>query len=306
MSTVLLKALSFILIILTGYILKKLLFRDPAPQRLLAFVLLNITLPATVIHAFGQFSRDTSLFFIVLLGFLCSFIPMMLVYLASWRQRKEKRAFAMINVTGFNIGAFSLPFIQNFFGPGGMIVACLFDIGNAVMVTGGSFAFTSTFLQTNPGEKQTAGTLLKKFIGSVPFDTYMLMLWLVLFGIPVHDTVLTLIEPVANANAFVAMLLIGMMFEFRTRADKYRTMFSVIGMRLFFGAACSALLYFFLPFSLEIRQVLAVVAFAPVSSIAPIYTIRCQSDGALSSLTLSISILFSLVIMTGLVLFMKT
>ena len=152
----------------------------------------------------------------------------------------------MINVTGFNIGAFSLPFIQNFFGPGGMIVACLFDIGNAVMVTGGSFAFTSTFLQTNPGEKQTAGTLLKKFIGSVPFDTYMLMLLLVLFGIPVPDTVLTLIEPVANANAFVAMLLIGMMFEFRTRADKYRTMFSVIGMRLFFGAACSALLYFFL------------------------------------------------------------
>ena len=74
MSTVLLKALSFILIILTGYILKKLLFRDPAPQRLLAFVLLNITLPATVIHAFGQFSRDTSLFFIVLLGFLFLFL----------------------------------------------------------------------------------------------------------------------------------------------------------------------------------------------------------------------------------------
>ena len=306
MSTVLLKALSFVLIILTGYLLKKLVFRDPAVQKLLAFILLNITLPATVIHAFGRFSRDTSMFFIILLGFLCSFIPMMIVYLASWRQRKEKRAFAMINVTGFNIGAFSLPFIQNFFGPGGMIVACLFDIGNAVMVTGGSFAFTSTFLQTNPGEKQTAGTLLKKFIGSIPFDTYMLMLLLVLFGVPVPDTVLTLIEPVANANAFVAMLLIGMMFEFRTRADKYRTMFSVIGMRLFFGAACSALLYFCLPFSQEIRQVLAVVAFAPASSIAPIYTVRCQSDGALSSLTLSISILFSLAIMTGLVLFMRT
>ena len=271
-----------------------------------SFVLLNITLPATVIHAFGQFSRDTSLFFIIVLGFLCSFIPMMIVYLASWRQRKEKRAFAMINVTGFNIGAFSLPLIQSFFGSGGIIIACLFDIGNAIMVTGGSFAFTSTFLQTNPDEKQTVPTLLKKFISSVPFDTYMLMLLLVLFGIPVPDTVLTLIEPVANANAFVAMLLIGMMFEFRTRADKYRTMFSVIGMRLLFGAACSTLMYFCLPFPQEIRQVLAVVAFAPVSSIAPIYTVRCQSDGALSSLTLSISILFSLAIMTGLVLFMKT
>ena len=306
MGTVLLKAFSFVLIIFLGYSLKKLVFRDPACHRILAFILLNITLPATVIHAFSHFQRDASLLLLILLGFLCALIPMLIVYLASYRLPAEKRAFSMINVTGFNIGAFSLPFIQNFFGPTGMVVACLFDIGNAFMVTGGSFAFTSTFLHTNPGEKQTVGTLLKKFICSVPFDTYMLMLLVVIFDIPVPDTIMTLLEPVANANSFIAMLLIGMMFEFRTRADKYRTMFSVIGLRLLFGAICSLLLYFCLPFSLEIRQVLAVVAFAPVSSIAPIYTVRCQNDGALSSLTLSVSIPFALTIMTGLVLLMKS
>lgn len=306
MSAVLLKAFSFVLIILLGYGLKKLVFKDPACYRILAFVLLNVTLPATVIHAFGHFQRDTSLLLVILFGFLCALIPMLIVYLASYRLPTEKRAFSMINVTGFNIGAFSLPFIQNFFGQEGTIVACLFDIGNAFMVTGGSFAFTSTFLHTNPAEKQTVGTLLKKFICSVPFDTYMLMLFVVIFNIPVPDTIMTLLEPVANANPFVAMLLVGMMFEFRTRADKYRTMCSVIGLRLLFGAACSVLLYFFLPFSLEIRQVLAVVAFAPVSSIAPIYTVRCRSNGALSSLTLSVSILLALVIMTGLVLLMTS
>ena len=305
MSTVLLKALSFVLIILLGYGIKKLVFKDPACHRILAFILLNVTLPATVIHAFGHFQRDTSLLPVVLLGFLCALVPLLIVYFASRRQTKEKRAFSMINVTGFNIGAFSLPFVQNFFGPGGTIVACLFDIGNAFMVTGGSLALTSTLLQTNPGEKQTPGTLLRKFICSVSFDTYLLMLILVVFNLPVPDMVMTLVEPLASANAFVAMLLIGMMFEFRTRTDKYRTMFSVIGLRLFFGALCSALLYFCLPFPPEVRQVLAIVAFAPVSSIAPIYTVRCQSDGALSSLTLSISVLFSLAIMTGLVLFMK-
>lgn len=68
----------------------------------------------------------------------------------------------MINVCGFTIGCFALPFVQNFFGPGKMIIACLFDIGNAFMVTGGSFAFTSSVLQTNPDEKQNIGTLLKK------------------------------------------------------------------------------------------------------------------------------------------------
>ncbi len=306
MGTVLLKALSFVLIIVLGYVLKKLVFKKPQDHQIIAFILLNVTLPATVIHAFGTFQRDTSLFLIILLGFLCSLIPLLFVYLISRRERKDKRAFSMINVCGFNIGCFALPFVQNFFGPGGMIVACLFDIGNAFMVTGGSFAFTSTFLQTNPAEKQTLFTLLKKFVSSIPFDTYLLMLALVVFNIPVPETVITLVEPVAAANSFLALLLIGMMFEFRTRADKYRTLFSVLGLRLLFGAAFSAMLYFFLPFSPEVRQVLAVVAFAPVSSLAPIYTERCGSDGALSSLTLSLSILISLTAMIALVLFMQT
>lgn len=306
MNAVLLKVLSFVLIIFLGYGIKKRVFKDPAFQRIFAFILLNITLPATVIHAFGHFRKSTSYLPVVLLGFLCAFIPMLLVYLTSYRFSTEKRAFSMINVTGFNIGAFSLPFIQNFFGPTGMVIACLFDIGNAFMVTGGSFAFTSTLLHTPSGEKQTAGSLLRKFVCSVPFDTYLLMLLSVIFNIPVPDTIMTLLEPVANANSFIAMLLIGMMFEFRTHADKYRTMCTVIGLRLLFGTLCSLLLYFCLPFPQEIRQVLAVIAFAPVSSIAPIYTVRCQGDGALSSLTLSVSILFALAIMTGLVLFMKS
>lgn len=306
MGTVLLKALSFVLIIVLGYVLKKLVFKNPKDHQIIAFVLLNVTLPATVIHAFGTFQRDTSLFLIILLGFLCSLIPLLFVYLISRRERKDKRAFSMINVCGFNIGCFALPFVQNFFGPGGMIIACLFDIGNAFMVTGGSFAFTSTFLQTKPDEKQTLFTLLKKFVSSIPFDTYLLMLALVVFNIPVPETVITLVEPVAAANSFLALLLIGMMFEFRTRADKYRTLFSVLGLRLLFGAAFSAMLYFFLPFSPEVRQVLAVVAFAPVSSLAPIYTERCGSDGALSSLTLSLSILISLTAMIALVLLMQT
>lgn len=98
------------------------------------------------------------------------------------------------------------------------------------MVTGGSFAFTSTVLQMNPDEKQSIGTLLKKFVSSIPFDTYMLMLVLVMLNIPVPDVVITLVEPIASANSFFALLLIGMMFEFRTRADKYRTMFGVLGL----------------------------------------------------------------------------
>ena len=54
------------------------------------------------------------------------------------------------------------------------------------------------------------------------------------------------------------------------------------------------------PFDLLVRQTLAVLCFAPLSSLAPIYTDRCHSDVALASLTNSASIAVSLVLMLAL------
>ena len=63
-----------------------------------------------------------------------------------------------------------------------------------------------------------------------------------------------------------------------------------------FALAC----YFLTPFSLIIRQTLVVLCFAPLSSLAPIYTDRCRSDTALASFTNSVSIAVSLVAMLAL------
>ena len=48
------------------------------------------------------------------------------------------------------------------------------------------------------------------------------------------------------------------------------------------------------------RQTLCIVCFAPLSSLAPIYTDRCHGDTALASFTNSVSIAVSLVIMLAL------
>ena len=70
--------------------------------------------------------------------------------------------------------------------------------------------------------------------------------------------------------------------------------------RYLFAAASAALVFFCTPFELVVRQTLCIVCFAPLSSLAPIYTDRCHGDTALASFTNSVSIAVSLVIMLAL------
>ena len=72
------------------------------------------------------------------------------------------------------------------------------------------------------------------------------------------------------------------------------------GIYIVVTAVSAALVFFCTPFELVVRQTLCIVCFAPLSSLAPIYTDRCHGDTALASFTNSVSIAVSLVIMLAL------
>ena len=120
-----LKPISFLIFIFAGFFLKKFRLVKDRDYRVLNRIVMTITLPCSVLHAFSNFERDTSLFFIVLLGLVCSFLPLITAYLLSGRSYKEKRAFFMLNGTGYSIGCFAMPLIQSFFGSHGAAIACL-------------------------------------------------------------------------------------------------------------------------------------------------------------------------------------
>ena len=120
------------------------------------------------------------MFIIVGIGFGLACLPMVLMYLTTRGVDTRLRAYRMLNIGGYNIGCFSMPLIEVFFGSTGVITACMFDTGNAVMMTGGSYAMTSTLLKTGGEEREGAKDVLMKFLKSAPFDTYMVM-----FALPV-------------------------------------------------------------------------------------------------------------------------
>lgn len=71
------------------------------------------------------------------------------------------------------------------------------------------------------------------------------------------------------------------------------------------GAVFATLFYFYTPLPLEIRQVLVVAVFAPLSSLAPVFTARGSQLGSVSSLAGSISVFLSIIIITTLLTLMN-
>lgn len=294
------KPMSYVLVIMLGYLLKRAGFFGKDDHRLMGKIMVNITLPCTIIQAFDGFERDTKMFIIVGIGFICAFMPILLMYLTTGRVEKRLRAYRMLNIGGYNIGCFSLPLVQAFFGNTGVVAACMFDTGNAIMMTGGAYAMTSTLLRTGGEERESVGDVLLKFVKSLPFDAYMMMILLAALGVKIPSVVFTLTRPAGQANAFVAMLMIGMMFEPAGDRALLRETARELVWRYLFAAASAALVFFCTPFELVVRQTLCIVCFAPLSSLAPIYTDRCHSDTALASFTNSVSIAVSLIVMLAL------
>ena len=294
------KPLSYVLLIVLGYALKRAGFFGREDYRLMSRIMINITLPCTIVRAFSGFSRDPQMFLIVGISFVCSMLPPILMYLATPGVDTRLRAYRMINIGGYNIGCFSLPLIEAFFGGTGVVAACMFDVGNAVMMTGGAYALTSTLLKTVGETRESARDILMKFLRSAPFDTYLIVFLLMALNVQLPEAVYTLAQPAANANAFIAMLMIGMMFEPAGDRTKLTEAARELAVRYAIAAVFALACYFLTPFSLIIRQTLVVLCFAPLSSLAPIYTDRCRSDTALASFTNSVSIAVSLVAMLAL------
>lgn len=298
MASVLLKASAYIFIIVLGYALKRAHFFSPTDYKLIMKIALNITMPAAVITNFASYGFSTSLLYVTLLALGCNLIMWGLGFVFSIKKGRDVRVLYTLNFPGYNIGSFTMPYVQGFLGALGVVVTCLFDAGNAIMCTGGSYALTSRAAGT--GEKPRLSHTLKKLF-STPFCTYVLMLILAIAGVSIPSFILPITTTIGNANGFMAMLMVGTMFEFNPDPAFLKQSATILCARYAMAACFSALFYFVLPFSLEIRQVLAIIAFAPCSAMSPAFTQKMEGNGALSSFTGSVSILISVVVMTTLI-----
>ena len=292
MGAILMRAACFILIIILGHVLRRIGFFNKDDFYVLSKTVLKITLPAAIISNMNGMKIEPSLLGLCLLGFGGGVLYMTVLYLLNLRASREKRAFEVLNSTGYNIGTFTMPFVQSFLGPAGMLATSLFDTGNSFVCLGGSYSIASMIKGGGKGfsVKKIALTLLC----SIPFDTYVLMLILNLLQIRLPEAVTTFAGIVGNANPFLAMLMLGVGFQLSGSREQFGVMARILLIRYSIAVILAVAFFRLLPLELEYRQALAFLVFSPISSAVPAFTAELGEDFGLSSALNSISALISI------------
>ena len=294
MLQILTRAGSFIAIIVLGYVLKRIGVFKEEDFGVLSKICIRITLPAAIITSFAGKEIDAGLLVLLFLGIGCGVLYILLGFLLNRKSSKEQRAFEILNLPGYNIGCFTMPFAQSFLGPMGVIATSLFDSGNAFICLGGAFGVASS---VKDGRGFDFKRIIKALSRSVPFVTYLLMVSMNLLRLPVPGMVIECASIIGGANSFMAMFMIGVGFKL-TLGDKSQTgqILKLLGIRYGVGTILALIFYFLLPFDIQVRQALVILAFSPIGSAVPPFTAELGGDVGLSSAINSMAIVISICI----------
>lgn len=298
MGSVLLKVASFVTIILIGIFAARSGTLGKGADKFVSKVVFNLTLPAAVIHALGAAEFSFAYLMAVPLGFVCAALPYVVTFIVQRKRPREDRVLGLFCSGGMNIGCFALPFVQAVFPPAGAVVTCMFDAGNSIVVTGGSYALTSTLL-ADQRDPHLVRTMLKRLFSSAAFDCYVVLIVLALAGVAIPDAVIQFTEPIANANIFLSLFMLGLMTSLNVNVSKMGKVLRLFAWRTVLTAVLCALILLVLPLDPTVRTVAATLVWAPCSAMGPLFTLRCGGDYGLAALTATLSIAEGVVMMVA-------
>ena len=301
MINVLCKALSFLIVIVVGYYLRHKGIVDKSFRDSITKLALNVTLPAAVVSSFLSFEKNNMLFLLMLMGLVFNVILIGIGYFCSLKKERNMKIMYILSCPGYNIGSFSMPFIQGFLGPQGVVATCMFDTGNALMTCGGTYASCCALIGTEGGEKFGIKDFIRKLLFSVPFDTYVVAFLLAVFNIRLPQAFGNLISTVANANGFMAMLMLGLSLDFNLDKKYYKEVFEMLTVKYASAVILALLIYFVIPFDTMLKQVLTIIVFSPTSALVPAFTQKSGGNTEVAAFAGSVSIVISIIIMVVLI-----
>lgn len=292
MLNILIKAGCYIAIILLGIVLRRVGFFKESDFTVLSKIVIRITLPAAlIVNAAGR-QISPRMLGLSLLGFGGGVVYMVLGWLLGRRAGRQQQAFNILNLPGYNIGTFAIPFTQSFLGTVGVTTASIFDVGNAFISLGGAYGVASA---VKDGSSFDVKRVLKALVMSVPFLVHIGTLAMNPLHIPFPESVVELSGIIASANAFLSMLMIGAGFKLTLERSKLGRIVQILAVRYGIAALLAALYWFCLPLDRTVRLALMILAFSPVASAVPGFTQELGSDVGLSCSVTSVSILVSII-----------
>ncbi|WP_324653523.1 hypothetical protein [Georgenia sp. H159] len=295
MGDVLVQAVSLVAIIGLGFTVKRIGWVSVAHFPVLATIVLRITLPAAIITGFNDFDLTWALLSLAVVGLVANVVQQGTGMVMGRRRGREAQAFGVLNIGSYNMGAFAMPYLAGFMGPQALVLAALFDVGNAVAAAGIGYAWA---LGLVTGEGRVGfGTFLRTMLRSTIFVTYLVMVPLRLLDLSLPGPVVELTATIGAANTFLAMFMIGVGLELRLSRAKYRQALTYLVVRYGYAVVFALGTWLLLPVDTEVKVVLCMVFFAPIAAMAPGYTAEARGDVELSTFMTSVTIIVGMVTM---------
>ena len=292
MSNVLTQTIVYVVLLFAGYGFKKAGIFKVEDTDFLKKVILYLTMPAMAVNGLKDLELQPSFLWCFLVGFGTSTILMLVGMAATRKKAPEEKVMYLFNLNTYNIGNFAIPFLTGLLSTDGFAALCLFDIGVAIYLYGIDYSLAEA---VKGGKSRfSLKFLLKKIFTSPITDMYLLMILLAALHLRLPEPVLKLASVMGNANAFLAMLSIGILFELKLDRKNLREMVKFFALRYGTILVIMAGVILFIPFSPDIRQAICVLLAAPVASIAPLLTQNAGGDGAKAAQVNSVSILLGI------------
>lgn len=292
MSNVLTQTIVYVVLLFVGYGFKKAGIFKVEDTDFLKKVILYLTMPAMAVNGLKDLELQPSFLWCFLVGFGTSTILMLVGMAATRKKSPEEKVMYLFNLNTYNIGNFAIPFLTGLLSTDGFAALCLFDIGVAIYLYGIDYSLAEA---VKGGKSRfSLKFLLKKIFTSPITDMYLLMILLAALHLRLPEPVLKLASVMGNANAFLAMLSIGILFELNLDKKNLWDMVKFFALRYVTIVIIMIAVILFIPFSPDIRQAICVLLMAPVASIAPLLTQNAGGDGAKAAQVNSVSILLGI------------
>lgn len=292
MSNVLTQTIVYVVLLFAGYGFKKAGIFKVEDTDFLKKVILYLTMPAMAVNGLKDLELQPSFLWCFLVGFGTSTILMLVGMAATRKKSPEEKVMYLFNFNTYNIGNFAIPFLTGLLSTDGFAALCLFDIGVAIYLYGIDYSLAEA---VKGGKSRfSLKFLLKKIFTSPITDMYLLMILLAALHLRLPEPVLKLASVMGNANSFLAMLSIGILFELKLDRKNLWEMVKFFALRYGTILVIMAGVILFIPFSPDIRQAICVLLAAPVASIAPLLTQNAGGDGAKAAQINSVSILLGI------------
>ncbi len=279
MGKIILQTGTFLLIIILGYLFKKLRILKKEDAQVLGTIIMNVTMPCLFLSSANSVRWNEHFLLLMGMGFLVNLFMLTANYLIRLRRDGLLRGVHMLTGSGYDVGNSVIPFVSTFYPGEGMAYLISFNIANTIMVQGMNFVIVRVL--NGGGEKNDFRKLAGTLFSSLPLDAYLLILFLAATGLSLPQPFITVASSIASANSFLVMFMIGLRLEFRLSGEDGKDTISLILFRFLAGILFSLLTFFLIPLPRLARTVLVMAYFASPSAVASIYARKLGYTGAL-------------------------